>query len=251
MTILITGASSGIGLAFAEICAREGHALILVARRRDRLESLKKRLQDTYKSEIDLIELDLSCDDSAENLMRELNGRRIDGLINNAGSGDVGLFAESNLERVEKMLHLNILTLTALTRRLLPQLIQQPSGFILNVASIAAFIPGPTMATYFASKAYVLSFSEALANELSGTGVSVTVLCPGATQSEFDTSAGTDWGDSYKQHLPTAEEVAEFGYSAMKERRLYAIHGLKNSALVFLVRFLPRKVVTRLVRKML
>lgn len=249
MTILITGASSGIGLELAKIFAREGYDLVLVARRNDRLEELKTTIRSKYSVQIHTIAQDLSVDGAAECVVEKLEGRSIDMLVNNAGSGDVGMFVGTDKEKSDRMLHLNMLSLIALTRLLLPSMISAQSGKILNVASIAAFFPGPTMALYFASKAFVLSFSEALANELEGSGVSVTILCPGTTSTEFDRSAGTDWGDEYRKKIPTAKEVAEFGYHALTANKKLAIYGWKNRLLIFLIRFLPRTIVVKLSRR--
>ena len=248
MTVLITGASSGIGCELAKIFAREGYDLVLVARRGDRLESLKQLIQTEHSVQITTIVQDLSFDGGAEHLFEMLAGRSIDILVNNAGSGDVGMFVETDPQKTERMLHLNILSLASLTRLILPSMIARQSGKILNVASIAAFFPGPTMASYFASKAFVLSFSEALSNELEGTGVSVTILCPGSTSTEFDRAAGSDWGEAYRQKIPRASEVAEFGFSTLMAHKRIAVYGWKNRVLIFLIRFIPRHVVVRISR---
>ncbi len=251
MTVLITGASSGIGLEFAKIFAREGNDLVLVARRGDRLEALKTEIESTTQRSVQLLIEDLSKEGAAQRIVSALSGKQIDVLVNNAGSGDAGLFIESSLEKTQAMMQLNMIALTELTRLLLPSMVKCGKGGILNLASIAAFVPGPTMSVYFASKAFVLSFSEAISKELEGTGVSVTVLCPGATSTEFDMAAGSDWGETYRKHLPTGKEVAQFGYDALIRGKQIAIYGWKNCLMIFLVRLLPRNVVTNFVRTLL
>ncbi len=248
MTTLITGASSGIGFELAKIFAREGYDLVLVARRRDRLEAVKATIQSVYSIDVQFVVEDLSQEGASQCVVDALAGREIDVLVNNAGSGDYGLFVHTDVAKTSRMLHLNMLTLATLTRLLLPSMIARQSGKILNVASVAAFMPGPTSSMYFASKAFVLSFSEALSNELEGTGVTVTVLCPGATSSEFDTAAGSDWGEAYRKKIPTAQEVAEFGYVALMQGKRLAIHGRLNQFFVFLLRFTPRDIVLKTVR---
>lgn len=248
MTILITGASSGIGLELANVFARGSHDLVLVARRAERLEELKQQLEADYHITVTTIVEDLSVDGSPERVMNALKGRSVDVLVNNAGSGDFGFFHKSDVEKMNRMMHLNMVSLTILTRLVLNEMIARGSGKILNVASVAAFMPGPTSAVYFASKAFVLSFSEALSNELEGTGVTVTVLCPGATSTEFDVVAGSDWGASYRQRIPTAHEVAVFGHHALFAGKRVAIYGWMNRLMVWMLRVLPRSVVLKAAR---
>ena len=249
MKALITGASSGIGREFAMIFAREGYDLVLVARKEDRLLELKLAIESAHFVQVDLVIEDLSVDGAAQRIFNLVLDRKIDVLVNNAGTGDFGFFVESDLERSTRMVHLNIVALTELTRLFLPGLVERHSGHVLNVASIAAFVPGPNMSVYYASKAYVVSFSAALANELQGTGVTVTTLCPGPTHTEFDRAAGTDWGETYRKHLPTGKQVAEYGYHAMKSGKQIAIYGFANRLMVFLARFLPSQVLASVVRK--
>ncbi len=207
-TALITGASNGIGLELARIHASKGDNLVLVARNITRLNQLKLELENKFKISVLVIEKDLSKTNSANEVFNETSEKRIqiDYLINNAGFGDFGMFADSDLDKQLQMINLNIIALTSLTRLYLPEMTKRRSGKIMNVASTAAFQPGPTMAVYYATKAYVLHFSEAIANELKGSGVTVTVLCPGATESGFQAAADMQESKLVKgKKLPTSE----------------------------------------------
>ncbi len=179
-TALITGASNGIGYELAKVHAEKGDNLVLVARRKDRLDELKKELEEIYKISVFTLEKDLSLPGSALEVFNELKSKdlSIDYLVNNAGFGDFGLFAESDWNKQERMINLNIMSLAHLTRLFLPDMIRNGKGKILNLASTAAFQPGPTMSVYFATKAFVLSFSQALNEELREYGITVTALCP-------------------------------------------------------------------------
>lgn len=250
-TALITGASSGLGKEFARIHASKGDNLILIARSKDKLESLKLEFEKLYKVSVYVIVKDLSLQTAPKSIYDELKTQQIqvDYLVNNAGFGDFGLFAESNWEKQLEMINLNVTCLTHLTRLFLPGMIQRKFGKILNVASTAAFQPGPTMSVYFATKAFVLSFSEAIANELQGTGVTVTALCPGATETGFKAAASLEESNLFKgSQIATSHEVAEFGYAKMMEGKTVAIHGLVNNLMAQSVRFAPRKVVTSIAR---
>jgi uncharacterized protein len=245
-TALITGASSGLGKEFAQIHASKGGDLVLVARSKDKLEALKSDLQKQYGVSVYVIVKDLSDQYAPKAVYDELKGKKIqiDYLINNAGFGDFGLFAETNWEKQLEMINLNITCLTYLTRLFLPDMLENKDGKILNIASTAAFQPGPTMSVYFATKAYVLSFSEAIANELKGTGVTVTALCPGATETGFKSAAALDDSNLFKgNQIATSKEVAEFGYSKMMEGKTVVIPGIMNNLLVQSVRFAPRNIV--------
>lgn len=249
-TALITGASGGIGYELAKIHAMNGGDLVLVARAIDKLEEIRADLETKYKVRVFVIQKDLSLHGSAYNIYNKVNdlGLEIDFLINNAGFGDFRHFAESDWPKQEKMINLNITTLTHLTRLYLPDMISRKKGRILNVASVASFCPGPTMSVYFASKAYVLSFSEALAQELKGTGISVTALCPGPTESNFHTVA-VDGRKPKERKMPAALDVALYGYKAMVRGKVVAIPGADNRFLVALIRFLPRSLAAAAVRK--
>jgi uncharacterized protein len=253
-TALITGASSGIGLELAKIFAKNGHDLVLVARRLDKLDALKTELEAKNAVNIITIKKDLSAISSSKELYEELKSKNIsvDILINNAGFGDFGDFVNCNWEKQEEMLNLNIVALTYLTRLFLPEMVKNGYGKIMNVASTAAFQPGPTMAVYFATKAYVLSFSEAIATELSGTGVTVTALCPGPTKSEFQDKAAMNENDMFNSSsIPTSEVVAAFGYKKMMKGDTIAVHGFINNVLVQVNRITPRILVRIIVKWML
>lgn len=249
--VLITGASSGIGLSLAKIFARVGYSLILVSRDKTKLHEVMKELQKETKEKIFVIAKDLSLPDSAQKIFDEVEklGISINVLVNNAGWGDYGPFAESNRAKQLNMIDLNIRALTELTHVFLPNLQAQKKAYILNVASIAAFTPGPFMSVYFASKAYVLSFGEALAEELRGTNVSVTTLCPGPTATNFLKRTMEESTETF-QNEPgmTADEVARVGYQGLMNGRTLVTPGLKNKILTILPRFVPRPIVRRIVR---
>jgi uncharacterized protein len=249
-TVLITGASSGLGVEFAKIHAAKGDNLVLVARSRDKMNLLKLEIEKRHNVSILVIGRDLSDPNAAKTIYNELTKQkiRIDYLINNAGFGDFGLFAQSNWEKQLQMINLNIIALTYFTRLFLPDMIKHKSGKILNIASTAAFQPGPTMSVYFATKAFVLSFSEALANELKGTGVTVTALCPGATATGFKTVASLDNSKLFKGSVANSRSVAELGYKAMMKGKTVVVHGLMNKIMASSVRFAPRKIVAIIAR---
>lgn len=250
-TALITGASSGIGAEFARVHASKGGDLVLVARRADRLNELKTELEKAFGVHVTVLAKDLSQPAAGEELVRDLKaqGIQVDYLINNAGFGGRGLFHERDWERDRAMILVNVFALTTLTRLLLPEMVQRQHGRILNVASTAGFLPGPLQAVYYATKAYVLSFSEALVNELAGTGVTVTVLCPGATETEFAGQAGVGETLAFKRGTVPPREVAAYGYAAMLKGTPVAVHGATNKFLVHgLLRALPRGAVRKISR---
>lgn len=247
--VLITGASEGMGCEFAKRFAQDHHPLILVARNEKRLQELAVHLSDTYDVDVKIIAMDLGLPDSTEKLRFELErmGMPVGILINNAGFGIHGLFHESDWPMLESMLNLNMLTLTHLTHLLLPAMIEKKHGKILNVASTAAFQPGPLMACYFASKAYVLSFTEALAEELSGTGVTVTAFCPGPTRTRFQERSGTIRTRENQFSMDAASAV-DAAYRGLMRGKTLVIPGFWNNLLAFLVRLAPRKMVTKVAR---
>lgn len=250
-TALITGASGGIGYELSRIFASQGDNLVLVARSKDKLESLKSELETQTGISVYIITKDLSISSSPKEIYEELNAQkiRIDYLINNAGFGDFGFFSDCNWDKQLEMIQLNVIALTNLTRLFLPDMINNKYGKILNVASTAAFQPGPTMSVYFASKAFVLSFSEAIANELKGTGVTVTVLCPGATATGFKAAAALEESNLFKgNQIASSREVAEFGYKKMMSGKIVVIHGFINSLLAQSVRFAPRNITAAITR---
>jgi len=249
---LVTGASGGIGRALAEQFARAGTNLVLSARNGAALEALAADWRTRHGILVTVFPADLSRPGAAQALFEAVSaaGIRIDYLVNNAGVGTFGTFAESDLDAQLAMMRLNMEALTVLTHRFLPA-IRARRGKILNVASTAAFQPGPYMAVYYATKAYVLLFSEALGAELSGTGVTVTALCPGPTASGFQDQAAM--GDSALvkgKRLPAAEPVAAAGYRAMLAGRPVYIPGLVNRVLAFSVRLTPRGVITAISKRM-
>lgn len=244
---LVTGASSGIGLELAREHASKGGDLVLVARRRDRLEELQKELQDAHGVSVSIFDRDLGIPDAAESLVAELQqaGLKIDILINNAGFGGHGKFHERAWEDDKAMIQLNIMTLAALTRLLLPGMVERGSGRVMNVASVAGFLPGPLQATYYATKAFVVAFSEAIADELKGTGVTVTALCPGATRTEFIDRADLNGTRLFIAGMAPASSVAAYGYAAMMNGKTLAIPGVSNKFMArVLIPLTPRPIVT-------
>jgi uncharacterized protein len=251
-TALITGASNGIGLELAKIHASKGDNLVLVARNKTKLDEIKTELEKQFNISVYTIGKDLSLINAAQEVYNETNQQKIqiDYLINNAGFGDFGMFVETDWHKEIQMINLNITTLTQFTKLYLKDMVARKSGKIMNVASTAAFQSGPTMAVYYATKAYVLSFSEAIDNEVREFGVSVTTLCPGATESGFQAAAAMEESALVKgKKLPTAKEVAEYGYSAMLKGKVVAIHGVMNYIMANSVRFLPRSIVVKATRK--
>jgi short-subunit dehydrogenase len=251
-TALITGASFGIGLEFARIFAREGYNLVLVARSADKLRQLASELEKAHGTRSLILAADLTEPGASAYVIDQTTRAdiQVDVLVNNAGFGQYGLFAENDLEECLRQIQLNVTTLTHLTRLYLPAMIKRESGRILNVASTAAFQPGPLMAVYFATKAYVLHLSEALANELQETGVTVTCLCPGPTATEFQKRARITGIRLTKYGTMTARAVAEDGYRALMTGKTVAISGFKNWLVAQSVRFSPRGLVTAIARKM-
>ena len=252
-TALITGASSGIGYEFTRLFAKNGYNLVLVARSEKQLMQVAQELQEQFGVSVKVIVKDLSNASAPEEVFTELEqeGVTIDVLINNAGFATYGMFAEIDLATELQEVQLNMVTLTHLTKLFLPDMLKRRQGKILNVASTAAFQPGPLMAVYYATKAYVLSFSEALANELRGTGVSVTALCPGPTESGIQKRANMEDSALVSgKKMMDAARVAHSGYRALMASKTVVIPGLKNKLLAVAVRFSPRKVVTQVARSM-
>jgi short-subunit dehydrogenase len=248
--VLITGASGGIGYELAKLFARDHHNLVLVARSADKLAQVATELQ-AHGVTVKTIALDLAASPAPKFLFDQLQreGIAIEILVNNAGFGAFGEFAQMPTEEILGQIDLNIRALTELTRLFLPPMIARRSGRIMHVASTAAFQPGPLMAVYYATKAYVLSFSEAIANELSDTGVTVTCFCPGATHTDFAKRAGMENSRLFKQvGAMSAEKVALDGYRAVMEGRGLAISGAHNWLVAQSTRFAPRKMVTAISR---
>ncbi|WP_226659573.1 SDR family NAD(P)-dependent oxidoreductase [Pseudalkalibacillus hwajinpoensis] len=248
-TALITGASGGLGADLATLFAKDGSNLILVARSKDKLEKRAQELS-AYGVQVDHIVCDLSKAGAAEELFEQVKGRPIDYLVNNAGVGLFGKFTETDLQTELDMLYLNINSLTHLTKLVVREMTVRGKGRILNVASTAAFQPGPLMAVYYASKAYVLSFSEAIENELKGTGVTVSTLCPGPTRTDFSARANLDNSKLFDGSTMNSLSVAKAGYEGFKRGKSVIIPGTQNKILAKSIRFMPRKFVTAIVKRM-
>ena len=249
-TVLITGASGGIGYELAKLFARDRHDLVLVARSGDQLTLVANEL-GACGVKIRTVALDLAAAPAPKFLFDQMQreGMAVDILVNNAGFGWYGEFAEMKEDDILGQIQLNITALTQLTHLFLPAMIARRSGRIMNVASTAGFQPGPLMAVYYATKAYVISFSEAIGNELRDSGVTVTCFCPGATETGFARRAGNDKTRVFKRlGAMKAEKVALDGYRAVMEGRTLAISGLQNWAGVEALRFGPRKLVTAVSR---
>ena len=249
-TTLITGASGGIGYELAKLFARDHHNLILVARSADKLAQVAIELQ-SHGITVKTIALDLAQPPAPKFLFDQLQreGISVDILINNAGFGSYGEFAQMSEQEIQGQIDLNITALTQLTRLFLPPMLVRHSGRIMNVASTAGFQPGPLLAVYYATKAYVISFSEAIANELRNSGVTVTCFCPGATHTGFAKRSGTEKSRLFKQlGGMSAEKVALDGYRAVMEGRTLAISGMHNWVVAQSTRFAPRKMVTAVSR---
>lgn len=240
---LITGASSGIGLELAKIMAHEGHHLILVARRKELLDSLKQTLEAKHNISVVALGMDLSLPNQASALYQfcENQGLIVNCLVNNAGFGDYAPFELSKLDTYQKMLQLNVMALTELTALFLTGMRAQHSGQIMNVGSIAAFQPVPNFSVYAASKAYVMQFTEALSYELRGSGISVTLLSPGVTETGFVKRANMGNAANVKGKLMEASEVAKQGYEAMMKGKLNVTPGWKNKLLTLGSRTMPSR----------
>jgi uncharacterized protein len=246
-TALITGASSGIGYELAILFAKDGHNLVLVARNQNKLTLIKKELCEKYGVQVKIIVKDLSLTYSAIELFDEINRSniKINIIVNNAGIGCNGLFHEIDIEKDLEMINLNTLSLTYLTKLFVNEMIKEGGGKILNVASTGAYQPGPYFAVYYATKAYVLSFSEAITNELKNFGIKVTTFCPGATKTKFSKRAGKV--DS--AFAMDADVTAKIAYNAFKRNKKIVVPGIGNKLSVLLSRLLPRKISANMIGK--
>jgi short-subunit dehydrogenase len=251
-TVLITGASSGIGEELARLFARDGFDLILVARSGDKLTKLASELEEKHRIRVKTIAKDLGERNAPREVHEEVKkeGLTVDILVNNAGFGLYGEFIHTDLEQELNMIDLNVRALTELTKLFLPGMVERKQGGILNVSSAAAFQPGPLLAVYYATKAYVLHFSEALANELEGTGVTVTALCPGPTATNFSQRAGLVASKLFDSGVMDVKTVAKAGYRGFILGKPVVIPGFRNRLLTFSVRLIPRRLVTKIVRMM-
>ena len=242
-TVLITGASCGIGFEFAKIFARSGDNLILVARSEKKLAEICRELSSEYNISACYYAKDLSLPDAAKDIFEKVtaDGHKVDYLVNNAGFGDNHEFIKTDCDVHRNMIKLNILALTELCHLFGKEMCEQKNGKILNVASVAAFSSGPYMSVYYASKAFVLSFSEALAEEFADYNVSITCLCPGPTESNFGKFSDFDKSNAFKYiSVAKAKDVAENGYKAMMKGKTLCYHGIAVKGMAFLTRLSPR-----------
>lgn len=249
-TALITGGASGLGYELAFLLAKDGYNLVLIDIDAEKLQEVKQGIETDFTVNVQIYAKDLSVVNISEEIMLELKGLPIDVLVNNAGFGLFGSFWETDWEREKQMLHLHVITTTHLTKLVLKDMIQRGSGKILNLSSLAAFQPGPLMSLYYATKGYILSFSEAIANELKGTGVTVTALCPGPTKTSFQKVVSNASSENkITFNMANAKEVAAYGYKAMNKGKVYAIPGKFNKLLATLPRFIPRNTAATIVKR--
>lgn len=250
---LVTGASSGIGLELAKLFARDGHDLVLVARREAQLQELAEALTDRYDVRATVVGADLADPSAPAEIARRVAaaGLEVRFLVNNAGFGLAGEFARTDAPTELQMIQVNVAALTHLTKLFLPDMLAEHHGAILNVASTAGFVPGPFMAVYYASKAYVISFSEALAEEVRNSGVTVTVLCPGVTRTGFQERAGIDLQARQLQRgwVADAASVARAGYDGMRRGKRVVIPGVFNKVMVAATRLASRALLAKAVRR--
>ncbi|CAN5136134.1 SDR family oxidoreductase [soil metagenome] len=249
---LITGASSGFGSEFAKLFARDGYDLILVARSQDVLESLARELKREFDIFVKVIAIDLSDSKSPEKIFEivETANLTVNVLINNAGFATYGEFVKLPKKDELDEIAVNVVSLTHLTKLFLPGMVQRKEGRILNVASTAAFLPGPLMAVYYATKAYVLHFSEALSEELKGTGVTVTVLCPGPSKTGFSTRAKLENSPLFNGHIMDAKKIVAIGYKGLMQDQTVIIPGILSKFLIEVPRFFSRSFMRRVIKKM-
>ncbi|NNC51076.1 MAG: SDR family oxidoreductase [Flaviramulus sp.] len=248
-TALVTGAASGLGFELSLLLVKDGYNLVLIDIDELKLKKVKLLINNEFKNDVRILVKDLSQPNVARDIFNEVEKLQIDVLINSAGFGLFGNFANTDWERESEMLHLHILTTTHLTKLILPAMISRKSGKILNISSLAAFQPGPLMSMYYASKSYILSFSEAIANELKNTGVTVTALCPGPTKTSFQEVVSENTSDNkISFNMANPSEVALYGYKAMQKGQTVAIPGLINKFLASLHRFVSRSMATKIVR---
>ena len=253
-TVLITGASSGIGRSFAKIFAKNGYNLFLIALEQELLESLAEELKRTYQIDVLILSIDLSSNGAAQKIVDFMNEHNWEAeiIINNAGFGCKGDFYRMPIHKIHEMIAVNMTALVELTRLLLPEMIRRNYGKILNTASTAAFQPGPGMAVYFATKAFIASFSQALSSELSHTNITVTTLCPGPTKTNFAKLAGLYNNPIHQGIVPIleADDVAECGYKMMMRGKRLVIVGLMNKICSFISFLMPSSLVMNSIKKL-
>jgi len=248
---LITGASAGLGYEFAKLFAKDKHHLILVARRKEKLESIAQDLTRQFGIEVFVIAADLANPQSSHLIFEQVIklGLHVDHLVNNAGFGYVEAFVNADLQKDTEMINVNVTSLVELTKLFAAKMVERKNGKILNIGSTAGYQPGPYMATYYATKAFVNSFSEALHHELRHTGVSVTLSCPGPTLTEFGKRSGIDSKPLFKMSPATPQSVAMEAYSAMQAGERRIIHGVQNGLGAIAAGILPNSLLLRLVEK--
>ncbi|MET4655984.1 MULTISPECIES: SDR family oxidoreductase [unclassified Exiguobacterium] len=251
-TVLITGASGGIGKELADRFAQDGYNMVLVARNEAKILELATDYQMTHGVDVTVIAKDVATPGVPQEIFNELQQKKIhvDYLINNAGFGLYGAFLETDLEQEMNMIEVNIKAVTVMTKLFLPGMVQRNRGGVMNVSSMVGFFPGPLMSVYHATKSYVLSFTEALENEVSGTNVTVTALCPGLTATGFVDRAGMGKSNMLQGKVMEAGRVAEIGYRGFLKGQTLIIPGTQNRIISFIPRLLPRKRLTRMIRKM-
>lgn len=248
-TALITGAASGLGYELSLLLAKDSYDLILVDIDNEKLIAVCDKIKKSYNIKVDVLIKDLSKPNVAIEIVKEIGDTSIDILVNNAGFGLFGSFDSTKWERELEMIHVHVITSTHLTKLLLVGMIERGSGKILNISSLAAFQPGPLMSIYYASKSYLLSFSEAIANELKGTGVTVTVLCPGPTKTAFQEVVSETASDNkIGFNMASPSDVALYGYKAMQKGEIVVVPGFINKCLALLHRFVTRSMAAKIVR---
>lgn len=253
---LITGASTGLGKDFCDLFAKDKINLVICSRGEEKLNQIANSLRQAYQIEVHVLATDLSDQQNVVTLVEFLNSKNIvlDYLVNNAGMGVYGKFSESSWQQEQQMIELNMTTVTHLMKRVIPVMLKNKKGKILNVASTAAFQPGPNMSIYFATKAYVLSLSEALNEELKNTGISITTLCPGPTETEFFKAAkmtSHKFADPRSKLMMTSKEVAEIGYKSLMNSERVVVAGILNKITAFSTRFLPRPLLAKIAQQLL
>ncbi|MFY0592729.1 SDR family NAD(P)-dependent oxidoreductase [Roseivirga sp.] len=247
-TALVTGAAGGIGLEFCQLLGKKGYNLVMVDLNETGLLKAKELLGKDIDTEISTFTQDLSQEDAADRIVDFLKAENIhiDLLFNNAGFGNFGYFTESSWAKDRAMLQVHMITTTHLTKLLLPAMVEKGRGYILNNASVAAFVPGPLMSTYHASKSYLLNFTQALANEMKGSGIKATVLCPGMTKTNFAKANGND-DPNIKFNIMDSDYVAEYAFNALMKGKVVAVPGFWNQLSAFLPRLLSRNRVANMV----
>lgn len=247
-TCLITGAAAGLGYEFSKLALHDGYNLILIDIDTEKLIEVKKELEKLSNLKVKIISKDLCKPNIAHEIYNAIIGENIEMLINNAGFGVFGAFNETNWKREENMMYLHMLTSTHLTKLVMKDMVHANSGKILNVSSLAAFQPGPLMAIYYASKSFLLSFTEAVARELKGSGVSISVLCPGPTKTNFQATVSENTSENkIAVNMASVKTVAQYGYQAFLKGKIVIIPGVMNKILAFLPRILPRRTAANIV----